>query len=57
MKTRTCSKCGAESTLRSKKCYNCGAPLTIIGKVDIFLAQVGVVAFICFLAYQYFFAN
>lgn len=53
MKTRTCSKCGAESTLKSVKCYNCGAELTFGGKAGQFV--VGLV--ILFVAFQFFFGE
>jgi len=40
MKTRTCTKCGAESTLKSTKCYNCGAHITATGKAGEFIGGV-----------------
>ena len=54
MKVKTCTKCGGNNTMKSKKCFNCGAPLTVGGKLDVLVAQIGVAAFIGFLAYKYF---
>lgn len=34
MRTKVCSKCGAETTLKSKECFNCGAALTISEKIN-----------------------
>jgi len=55
MKVRTCSKCGADSTLRSEKCYNCGAPLTVTGKIGKFIGGVIVLGVIAALFFNIFF--
>lgn len=55
MKTRTCSKCGSENTLRSKKCFNCGAPLTAGGKLNEIVGGVITLVVIVLVAYNVFF--
>ena len=53
MRTNDCPKCGARNTLKSTICGNCGADITLGGKVKYNIKYFTIVIIILFLLWTF----